>query len=45
MHLCCLGVMKKLLHHWLNRETISSNQPWHRRWVHQKIATHQSLYS
>jgi hypothetical protein len=22
MHLCCLGVMKKLLHHWLNRETI-----------------------
>ena len=19
MHLCCLGVMKKLLHHWLNR--------------------------
>ena len=22
MHLCCLGVMKKLLHHWLNRETV-----------------------
>lgn len=23
MHLCCLGVMRKLLNHWFNRETVS----------------------
>ncbi len=23
MHLCCLGVMKKLLNHWKNRETVA----------------------